>query len=328
MKLPGLTSGLALLCIGVSPALAQRGYDPLAVPRGATAAPMDLTVQDDSRRRAIPVRIFLPRDTTPAPVVMFSHGLGGSRTGSAYLGEHWSARGYVVVYIQHPGSDDAVWRSVDAAQRMAAMRDAASVQNTLLRLRDVPAVLDQLARWNVTPHSPLLGRLDMARVGMSGHSFGAVTTQGVSGQRAGRGVVEFTDSRIKAAVVMSPSSPRSAPAAQAFGGVRVPWLLMTGTKDLAPVGDIDLASRLGVYPALPHGGKYELVLDNAEHSAFTDTPLPGDREPRNPNHHRAILALSTAFWDAFLRGDPAARAWLDGTGPQSVLEPRDRWQHK
>ncbi len=24
-------------------------------------------------------------------------------------------------------------------------------------------------------------------------------------------------------------------------------------------------------------------------------PLPGDREPRNPNHHRAILALSTAF---------------------------------
>jgi hypothetical protein len=41
-----------------------------------------------------------------------------------------------------------------------------------------------------------------------------------------------------------------------------------------------------------------LVLHNAEHSVFTDRPLPGEREPRNPNHHRVILALSTAFWDA------------------------------
>jgi len=56
--------------------------------------------------------------------------------------------------------------------------------------------------------------------------------------------------------------------------------------------------------------------------------LPGDKEARNPNHHRAILALSTAFWDAYLRGDAAARAWLDGDGPRSVLEPKDRWQKK
>ena len=65
-----------------------------------------------------------------------------------------------------------------------------------------------------------------------------------------------------------------------------------------PVGDIDVPSRLAVYPVLPPGGKYELVLDGAEHSAFTDRPLPGDRETRNPNHHRVILALNTAFWDA------------------------------
>lgn len=44
-----------------------------------------------------------------------------------------------------------------------------------------------------------------------------------------------------------------------------------------------------------------MALHNPEHSAFTDRPLPGDTDPRNPNHHRAILALSTAFWDAYLR---------------------------
>ena len=162
---------------------------------------------------------------------------------------------------------------------------------------------------------------------MSGHSFGALTTQAVSGQHFPIGE-RATDARIKAATIMSPSSPRRGDPKEAFEAVGIPWLLMTGTKDVAIIGDADLASRLSVFPALPPGGKYELVLHNAEHSAFTDRSLPGDTEKRNPNHHRAILALSTAFWDAWLGEDAAARAWLDGDGPRSVLEKNDRWQRK
>jgi hypothetical protein len=105
-------------------------------------------------------------------------------------------------------------------------------------------------------------------------------------------------------------------------------MLMTGTNDLAAIGDADMKSRLAVFPALPSGNKYELVLDGAEHSAFTDRPLPGETGTRNPNHHRAILALSTAFWDAYLCGDAAAKEWLAGGGPRSVLEEKDRWQAK
>jgi hypothetical protein len=54
--------------------------------------------------------------------------------------------------------------------------------------------------------------------------------------------------------------------------------------------------------------------------------LPGDREPRNPNHHRVILALSTAFWDAYLRQDAEALAWLNGPRPRSFMQPDDQWQ--
>jgi hypothetical protein len=61
-------------------------------------------------------------------------------------------------------------------------------------------------------------------------------------------------------------------------------------------------------------------------SAFTDHALPGDHEPRNPNHHRVILALATAFWDAYLRGDRDALAWLNGARPRSVMEPADDWK--
>lgn len=303
-------------------------YDPLAVSAQHAPRVVDLTVQDKERNRDIPVRVYLPQATRAAPVVLFSHGLGGSREGSSYLGKHWAARGYLTVFLQHPGSDTSVWKDVTPSRRMQAMREAASARNFLLRVKDVPAVLDRLDRWNRIDRHVLAGRVDLRKVGMSGHSFGAVTTQAVSGQTTRRGKKLFTDPRIDAAVVMSPSSPRRGTPESAFGKVSLPWMLMTGTKDTVPIGNADMKSRLAVFPALPPGGKYELVLFGAEHSAFTDRSLPGDTEPRNPNHHRVILALSTAFWDACLLESESARQWLDGDGPRSVLDERDKWQKK
>ena len=306
-------------------------YDPLKLQETSSNPPQDFTVHDATRNRDLPIRIYLPVDKKAAQVVLFSHGLGGSRENNPYLGKHWSARGYAVVFVQHPGSDESVWKGVRPAQIPLAMRQAASAQNLLLRVADIPAVLDQLQKWNAEEKHALHGRLDLNHVGMSGHSFGAVTTQAVSGQvmPIGGG---FTDPRIKAALPMSPSVPASGNAVRAFGSVKIPWLLMTGTKDVARIGSMtiggDLDSRLAVYPALPPGDKYELVLKDAEHSAFGERALPGENAPRNPNHHRAILALSTAFWDAYLRGDATAKAWLNGDGPRSVMEKDDKWQRK
>lgn len=101
---------------------------------------------------------------------------------------------------------------------------------------------------------------------------------------------------------------------------------MTGTADISSIGNGDLASRLGVFPALPPGDKYEVVLQDGEHSAFADTPLSGDRYARNPNHHRVIIALSTAFWDAYLREDRKAKVWLSSDAPRRVMDANDRWQ--
>ncbi len=307
---------------------AEPGYDPLALSSLSPPETLDFAVDDKEREREIPLRIYFPADRTPAPVVLFSHGLGGSREGNAYMGRHWAGRGYVVVFLQHPGSDTSVWQNVPLSERMAALKQAASLRNFLLRVQDVASVLDQLVDWNQIEGHGLAGRIDLKQVGMSGHSFGAVTTQAVSGQGILLGRPTYTDSRIQAAIAFSPSTPRLGSANRAFGAVLIPWMLMTGTRDLAVIGKADLESRLAVYPALPPGGKYELVLDRAKHSAFTERVLPGDTETRNPNHHRVILALSTAFWDAWLRQDAGARAWLDGDGPRSVLEKKDRWQTK
>lgn len=304
------------------------GYDPLEIGPDGAVETLDLVVTDTARDRQIPVLAYLPRQAARAPVILFSHGLGGDRTGSAYLGRHWAARGYVAAFLQHPGSDNTLWQGKPREEAYGALRGAADLENFKLRAGDVPVVLDALARWDALPGHPLAGRLDLARVGISGHSFGAITTQAVSGQRYRWGGTGFREPRIRAALAMSPSPPRRGTPDDAFGQVDIPWMLMTGTRDDSPLGGLEPADRLRVFPALPPGGKYELVLEGAEHSAFTDRPLPRDKVLRNPNHHRAILALSTAFWDSTLRDDPDAKAWLDGDGPRAVLAPADRWQRK
>lgn len=318
---------LVPICLGLI--LANRAlpqYDPLSVPDKFEAQSLELTAKHTTLTREVPLRVDLPVDKAPAPVVFFSHGLGGSRDGNHFMGNHWAARGYVSVFLQHPGSDTSVWQNVPLRERMNAMRDAASAKNLALRCEDVHTTLDQLEIWNRTEGHPLFGRLDLTHVGMSGHSFGAHTTQAVAGQKFPFGK-SFVDVRIDAALAFSPSSPAAGSKSQAFGSVTIPWMLMTGTKDVAAIGGQSVESRLEVFPNLPKSiDKFELVLKDAEHSAFTEGRLPGDKVARNPNHHRAILALSTAFWDAYLRQDPSAKVWLSSDEATKVLQTDDRWQ--
>ena len=77
-------------CVG-SAIAADPSYDPVSISNPRKAETVDTAVADASRSREIPLRVYLPATMAPAPVVLFSHGLGGSRAGNPYLGEHWSA---------------------------------------------------------------------------------------------------------------------------------------------------------------------------------------------------------------------------------------------
>lgn len=302
-------------------------YDPNRLPANFKPRPVLMTLRDSGRKRDLPIRVFLPESGKAAPIVIFSHGLGGSRDMNTFLGEHLAARGYVAIFTQHIGSDTSVWQNIPVRDRMAAMRNAASYENFMLRQGDIHFLLDDLKRLN-SSDAKLKGRIDLSKVGMSGHSFGAVTTQAVSGQDFPGIGQKLTDPRIDAAVAYSPSAPAAGSAARAFGIVEIPWLVMTGTKDTSLIGNATLEDRLAVFPALPPGDKYEVVLFEAEHSAFTERALPGDRLKRNPNHHKVMLGLTTAFWDAYLKGNKEAKVWLQGSGPRRIMEPKDTWKRK
>ena len=47
---------------------------------------LDLDWADGRRQRPVPLRLYMPEGGAPVPLVVFSHGLGGSRRGYRYLG--------------------------------------------------------------------------------------------------------------------------------------------------------------------------------------------------------------------------------------------------
>jgi predicted dienelactone hydrolase len=59
-------------------------YDPLRIGTAVRPSPLEATAHNAGRHRDIPLRVYLPTSTTAAPVVLFSHGLGGARTGTRH----------------------------------------------------------------------------------------------------------------------------------------------------------------------------------------------------------------------------------------------------
>ncbi|HBL45386.1 MAG TPA: dienelactone hydrolase, partial [Planctomycetaceae bacterium] len=162
MKLLSLCLFLtASLLLSAPHSTSAEPYNPLKATEGNPGKPIDITMRDKNRDRDIPLRIYLPAQKQAAPVILFSHGLGGTRKGCQYLGEHWSARGYVVVYMQHAGSDEDVWKGVALLERLKALKSATTLQNTVDRYQDVSAVLDQLALWNNDSTHPFHKKLDL-----------------------------------------------------------------------------------------------------------------------------------------------------------------------
>jgi predicted dienelactone hydrolase len=265
---------------------------------------------DPGRNRLVPVKVYSPvTGKGPFPVIVFSHGLGGSREGYKYLGSHWASHGYVSVHINHLGSDTAVLTK--SGRPMRELRRAATDPGIALeRPLDVRFVLDQLEKMN-QGGSPLAHRLDLQRVGMAGHSFGAWTTLVVAGQNLGRERAEasLADPRVKAAIAMSAPVPRKRENFdRAYGGIHIPILHMTGTRDDSPLGETKAAERRVPYDHIHGADQYLVTFQGGDHMIFSGR-LTGSRE-KDPLFQDLIRQGTVAFWDAYLKGDAEAKAWL------------------
>ena len=199
---------------------------------------------DAARNRDVPVKIYYPKSVTgKLPIIIFSHGLGGSREGYSYLGQYWASHGYVSVHLTHHGSDTDAIRAGGAANLKQTGQALANGVNAVDRAKDVNFAIDELTKLNADGKSPLKDRLDLSSIGMAGHSFGAGTTLMISGEST-RNSKSFSDRRVKCAIALCP--PVTVPKAMyetAYAGIKIPLFIMTGTKDDSPIGETKAADR-------------------------------------------------------------------------------------
>jgi len=293
------------------------------------AAPsvLDLEWKDTSRDRVLPLKVRIPDGSERLPLVIFSHGLGGSREGGKAWGEHWSANGYLVIHVQHPGSDDSLWKGPGEGPPKQRLARGATPEQLLGRVDDVRFVLAEFSRLQQQADTPpWVKRADLTRIAMTGHSFGARTTMALAGERYPGPIKSLADARITAFIAFSPTVQgikRSWP--ERYGEMTKPFLSVTGTidSDVMSTGS-NPKNRAALFDAQVAGDKFRVVFDGGDHSVFNGGDL---REAlwlnrvTGENHESTAAAtarvirektsvLTLKFLDAYLKGEARAQAWL------------------
>ncbi len=284
---------------------------PLRAFAGAEAPPyevLDLDWTDSARQRAVPARLYLPNTAPPVPqpvpLMVFSHGIGGSRQGYSWLGRHVASQGIASLHLQHVGSDRQLWTGGNVFNMVGRLQAAAQEGEAINRALDLRFGLNTLLA------SPLAGRIDTQRIVAAGHSYGANTTLLASGarvERLGR-VVDLQEPRVKAAVVISaPPFYGDADAQKILAGVAVPSLHVTATEDVIRIPGYysGAEDRVAVFDAT--GGargpdKWLAVYEGGSHSMFTDRVGAGGTA-LNPQVKAATQALVLAFLRQVFDGD-------------------------
>jgi len=309
----GLRAAPLLLALGAALlAVPARAQEAATVAATATTragySTRDYEWLDAARQRQVPVRLYLPDSASadqPVPLVVFSHGIGGSRAGYSYLGRYWASQGYASLHLQHVGSDRNLWVGNPFAL-VSRLQGAAQEAEALARVRDLSFALDQVLAGELAP------RLDGQRIVAAGHSYGANTTllaAGAAVQRNGA-LLDLRDARIKAAIVLSaPPFYGEASPQQILGPVRVPSLHVTATEDIIRIPGYYSGAddRVAVFDATGSARKTLAVFSGGSHSMFTDRPGTGGVQ-LNPQVKEATRELSLAFLNSVFKGDEVALA--------------------
>lgn len=289
---------------------------------GAEAAPLDIDWTDASRERAVPVRLYWPAEVVPGqqvPLIVFSHGIGGSRRGYSYLGDYWSAQGYASLHVQHVGSDRQIWTG-NPLGMVGRLQAAAQDGEAIARVRDMRFALDQLLL------SERGGRIDMRRIVAAGHSYGANTTLLLAGAqvaRKGALLKDLREPRFTAAIVISaPPFYGEADPGAILQAISIPMLHITATEDeiLIPGYRSGANDRLALFEATGSATKALAVFEGGSHSIFTDRAGTGGAA-LNPKVKAATQELSLSFLSRVFDGqDEGLLRWR--TRHQDILA---RW---
>lgn len=255
--------------------------------------------------RSLSVALDAAPTAGPYPIVLLSHCHACTRLSNATTAIRLASHGFIVLAVDHAG--DTLWEKLDGTE---APIDAAELD---IRQADVRAVLDATAAGT----TPVSASADLTRVGVLGHSMGAVT--------AGR--VAQLDTRITAAAALCAPMENPLVPGVALGELHMPLLFVVAAEDnsitelgnnfirdnftdanttaykveIADAGHWSVSDLDGLVPAFKAGCGD--AIRQTDDQPFTYLP---------PTTGRAIAAAyATAFFRATLLDDAGARSYVE-----------------
>lgn len=358
-----------------TPSLSGYSSEPGSSPVGVIPTAL---LHDGQRNKDVDVAISYPsKGTGPFPLIIFSHGYGASNLAYESLAAYWTTYGYVVIRPRHADAGqlrDAALEEMLRLNRehpqqprrgqrpstppptptapaappafrpnpMEAIWDKEREPQWRERVRDVTLVMDSLDDLE-TRFPELKGKIDHARIGVGGHSYGAFTTMLVAGTHASG--LSLGDPRMKAGLAMSPQGVWSklGLTPDSWRDVKIPMMYMTGSLDRGTAEDQGPQWRRTAFDNSPPPDKYFVLIEGARHGSFTGSNRPDvptdssyttyeptidprtGREvqvpvtrtnrpvmamPNDRNVQQSIRIISLAYWDAYLKDVPKAKEQL------------------
>lgn len=280
--------------------------------------------------REVPIKVHLPQGAGPFPVVIVSHGAGGDWDSHAGQNQHLASYGYAVLALEHTGSNTERLRRGGPRLMQTLMEMIVDREEVLGRPLDITFAIDRAEEWTAS-HAELRGRLDVKRVGLMGHSFGAYTTMVIGGMRpalnwlkparANSGVLgpDLRDRRVACGVALSPQGVAEPFfVADSFRSLAMPLMGISGTLDRQQ-GDHPAIGRyeaFALWPADQHRHRF-VWMNNARHLDFTSAPSQGNLAVPSPTRAdvQPVARVATLlFFDWHLKNDPAAGQALSSAG--------------
>lgn len=256
------------------------------------------------------------------PTVVFSHCHGCARFSSFSLAEQLASHGFLVAAVDHAGST-----LFDEMAGQLPPLDQATLE---LRRDDVIRVIDELLDPAAASlPSELVGLADADRLGVFGHSFGAITT----------GIVLQDDPRPRAGVAIAAPIENPLLPGVTMAAIAEPLMLIVAVEDNSITEFGNMAIRTNFTMANPPVWKLEFA--DTGHFAYSDLVGvsdyfaagcgDGERQTNgepfsyaDPFAVRSITAARvTAFFALHLLGDEDARAQLEADDPLLQIDVRE-----
>jgi len=192
----------------------------------------------------------------PCPLVLVSHGTGGSHLGYRHLAKCLAAHGYVVAMPEHPGNNRRDNHLADTTEILAR------------RPSDLSDVVEALYQ-----NPQLSSTVERHHFSVVGHSLGGYTALALAGgvprTQTGESIPVVADSRLDCAVLLAPATPWFMDP-DSLQAIDVPVLMLTAEHDPHTPGFHADIVRSGLRDEV---GLEHHVVTNAGHFSFM-SPFP------------------------------------------------------